>query len=212
MKAKDVILLRDPDPRRRDEVVRVLNGPYECVPVETVAEAHRLLSHTPVPAVVVRGHDSGAPSVAFCRELYPQHPEIKIILLVPDADHVSLIDAFNENCLFRCIFEPAPLATLTSAVRDAVRRYEMDRVQTLLIQRATDIDRQIHAVPYWFYRLRASLGSLARIIASSVWLCFAAGILLLLAGIGCCLVLYYIKSALGIDIFEDKHLRDFIPL
>lgn len=213
MKEKDVILLRDPEPRRREEAVRLLHGHYDCVTVETVAEAQGALSRKPVPAMVVRGLDSGAAgSVAFCRELYQRHPELKIVLLVGDAGHESLIDAFNENGLFRCLIEPVPPAALADAVRDAVRRYEMERVQTLLVQRATEIDRQIHTVPYWFYRLRASLVSLAGVVAGSVGLCIAAGVVLLLAGIGVFLLLYYLKTALGIDLFEERHLRDFIPL
>jgi hypothetical protein len=85
----------------------------------------------------------------------------------------------------------------------------MDRVQTLLVERAEEIDRQIRSLPYRLYRLRTSLLSLARMVAGSVGLCVVAGMVLLLAGAGVFLLLYYLKSALGLDFFGDRHLKDF---
>jgi len=43
-----------------------------------------------------------------------------------------------------------------------------------------------------------------------VGLCIVAGIVLLLAGVGVFLLLYYIKSAFGFDVFGDRHLKDFL--
>ena len=49
-------------------------------------------------------------------------------------------------------------------------------------------------------------------VVGSVGLCIVAGVVLLMAAIGVFLLLYYIKSTLGIDVFKDRHLRDFLPL
>ena len=210
MKDKDFILLRDPDHQRCEETARLLHEHYDCGAVETVAEAYDILTRRPCHVSIVQGCGSVAHGVAFCRELHQRHPEVKIVLIADAADHGPLIDAFNENCLFRCLIEPVTPLSLMNAVRAAVRRYEMERVQTLLVQRAEEIDAQIHTIPYWLYRFRMSLDSLVRMVAGSVGLCIVAGIVLLMAAIGVFLLLYYIKSALGIDFFADKHLKDFI--
>jgi DNA-binding NtrC family response regulator len=210
MKDKATILVRDPDSKRRAETREVLADTCDCELVDTVAEAHDALARQPVPAIVVREWAGISDGVPFCRAIHQRHPDIKIVLVAGDADHGRLIDAFNENRLFRCLIEPVAPEALTRAVRDAVRRFEMERVQNLLVERATEIDRTIRFMPYWLYRLRSALESLACLVAGSVGLCVVATLVLLLAVLGGFLLLYYLKTALGIDLFADRHLKDFI--
>jgi DNA-binding NtrC family response regulator len=209
MKAKDSVLLRDPDPQRCAETRKVLAEFFDCTPVDSAEEAHAILARKTVHALVVRERAGSPDGVSFCRGVHQGHPEIKCVLVAGEAGQGGVIDAFNENRLFRCLLEPVAPDALTRAVRAAVRRFEMDRVQNVLVERATEIDRTIHIMPYWLFRFRSSLASLACMIAGSAGLCVAAGLVLLLAGAGTLLLLYHLKSALGIDLFGDRHLKDF---
>ena len=209
MNRGDLILLWDPDAQRREETRRVLSGHVAVVLVDTVAEARDLLAAAPHHALVARELPGVPDGAAFCRAVHQRHPEIKSVLVSAGASP-SLIEAFNENALFRCLLEPVSPEELARAVRDAVRRFEMDRVQSEVLERAAEIDRTIHTVPYRLHRLRATMRTLAGAIGGSVGLCLLAGFVLLLAGAGVFLLLYYVKSALGIDLFGDRHLKDFI--
>lgn len=208
MKKEDTILLRDPDEPRRAETRKALAEFVNCVLVDTVEEAQDILARETIHAIVVREVAGRADGVAFARAVQQRQDEVKIVLLAVDTDHNRLIEAFNESCLFRCLVEPVAPEALARAVRDAVRQFEMDRIQTLLVERATEIDRQVHSSFYRLYRLRALLLSLVRLFAGSVGLCVVAVIVLLLAGAGVFLLLYYLKSVLGFDLFPDKHLKD----
>jgi hypothetical protein len=42
-------------------------------------------------------------------------------------------------------------------------------------------------------------------------LILGSGLLILLLGVSIVLLLYFLKSLLGIDFFEDRHLHDFLP-
>ncbi len=209
MKEKDTVLVREPDLERRAETQQALGDFLDCVFVETVEEAQEFLANEVIQALVVRERAGIADGVMFCRMVHQRHPEVKIVLVAADPGSEPLIDAFNENHLFRCLIEPVGMDVLTRAVRDAVRRFEMDRVQNLLLDRATEIDRQIHSGSYWLYRVRNSCASSVSLIAGSLGLCVVGSLVLILVGVGCILVLYYLKTALGFDFFGDIHLRDF---
>jgi DNA-binding NtrC family response regulator len=210
MKAKEAILLLDPDAQEGEEARQILSAYFDCLLVNTVEDAHAALTREAVPSVIVRERAATLDGVAFCRAVHRRHPESKIILICSETGHERLIDAFNESCLFRGLIEPVTPDALLRAIRDAIRRFEMDRIQSLLIERAEEIDQQIRTPSYWIYRLQRSFSALTRLIAGSVGLCIVAGMILLLAGLGGFLLLYYIKSALGFDFFCDKHLKDFI--
>lgn len=208
MQEKDAILLRDPDAQRCAETRRILDEFYDCAVADTAEEALAILARRSVSALVVREQSADADGVEFCRALFRRHPELKVVLIAGGGDHSRLIDAFNQHCLFRCLIEPVSPQALTDAVRDAVRRHEMDRIQNLLVQRAAEIDRQISSFSGRLCNFRTSLAFFTRTIAGSAGLCIVAGIVLLMAGVGFFLLLYYFKSALGIDFFGDRHLRD----
>ena len=210
MKEKDTILLRDPDARRCEETRRLLSEFVTVETLETAAEAHDRLSRGDIHAILVRELHSQPDGVALCRAVHRQRPDIKCVLIAAGGAQSAHIDAFNENLLFRCLLEPVAPETLARAVRAAVRRFEMDRVQNDVVARAAEIDRTVHGMPYWLFRLRTALAGLAGMVGGSLALCLIAGVLLLLAGIGAFMLLYYVKSALGIDVFPDRHLKDIL--
>ena len=210
MKEKDTVLVREPDLERRAEIQQALGNFFHFHFVETVDEAQEFLSREVIHAIVVRERIGVADGVMFCRTVHQCHSEVKIVLVVADTGCEPLIDAFNENHLFRCLIEPVERDVLTRAIRGAVRRFEMDRVQNLLIVRATEIDRQIHSGSYWFYRVRTSFASGVSLVAGSFGIFVVGSLILVLAGVGGFLLLYYLKTALGFDFFANKHLGDFL--
>ena len=210
IRERDKILLRDNDAERLKQTRQFLGKNYICLHAETTEEIHDLLNHNTIHSVVI-WEDSNTPDGVFlCQEIHRLHLETKIVLVAADRDYKRLIEAFNQKCIFLCLIEPVSAEPLTSAISKAVRRFEMDRVHKMILERATEIDFNINSIPYRLYRLRMSAICFFRLIAGSTSLCILFFLILLLAGAGAFLLLYYLKSMLGIDLFENRHLKDFL--
>jgi hypothetical protein len=208
VKEKDALLLRKSAAPGFAPTLHRLRLTYRCLVAETPEEADGHLSCGPVPVGIVWDRSDAGDSLAYCRALHLSHPESKIILISGGSDRLRLIDAFNQDCLFRCLMEPVSTEALDEAIRVAIRRFEMERVESMLVRNAAAIDRQVLSTPYWLYRLQTAASVFVRAFVGSVGVCVITGVVVLLAGIGVFLLLYYVKSALGFDIFEDRHLKD----
>ena len=211
MTERNPLLLRRSDAPGFDAVLRQLGLEYDCRVAATLEETRGILAQHPVAVAIVWDLPDAEDGLTYCRALRLAHPELKIILMAGGADQSRVIEAFNHGYLFRCLTEPVSPEALDDAIRAAIRQSEMDRVQSLLIQNAAQIDRQVLSTPYWLYRLQTSTSTFVRALAGSVGVCAVTVLVVLLAGIGVFLLLYYVKSALGIDLFGDKHLKDFLP-
>jgi len=210
MTERHSLLLQRADAPGFDAFLRRLDLEYDCRVAATLEEARGILAQHPVPVAIVWDFPGAEDGLTYCRALRLAHPELKIILMAGGADHARVIEAFNHGYLFRCLTESMPMDVLDDAIRAAIRQSEMERVQSLLIQNAAQIDRQVLSTPYWFYRLQTSTSTFVRALVGSVGGCAVTVLVVLLAGIGVFLLLYYVKSALGIDLFGDKHLKDFL--
>ncbi len=212
MRVESSILLRSSHAPGFEAALRRLGRAYDCRVVTSLEEIRDILERESIPVLIAWNHPSaGADVLEECRALHIGHPELKILLMAEAADRDPVIEAFNHGDLFRCLLETASSEALDEAVLAAVRRFEMERVEHLLLRNGAAIDRQIHSTPYWLYRLRTSSSAYFRALVGSAGGCFVTLLIVLLAGIGGFLLLYYVKSALGIDLFEDVHLRDFLP-
>ena len=192
------------------EYYALLSAHYTCLTADSTAEAIQILQKTPVQAMLLAEQLPDENSIEFIRTAHRLKPEIQKVLLAEQADMKVLITAFNEGCLFRCLLVPVDPGTLVRSVKDALRRYEMERVQRELADHAAEIDLYLNSVPYWLHRFSTVVSQGTRSIVMGTGLIFGAGLLILLLGVSILLLLYFLKSILGIDFFEERHLRDFL--
>jgi len=206
------ILLVEPDPGLLGQFQLSLAEGCECLTATTVAGAQRVLRQEPVRGLFVAENLPDGNGMDFIRALWRRNPKIKMVLMTARADPALLLAAINEGCLFRCLLQPVAPEELCKTVREALRSYQIERVQENLALHAAEIDRQLHSVPYWVYRVQTIFRHGGRILAVSVLGVLTVALLVLLLGIGILVLLYFLKSLAGIDILEQSHLNDFIPL
>ena len=207
---EETVLLMAATPTLLSDYHALLSAHYTCLTADSTAEAIQILQKTPVQAMLLAEQLPDENSIEFIRTAHRIKPEIQKVLLAEQADMKVIITAFNEGCLFRCLLAPVDLGTLIRAVKDALRRYEMERVQRELADHAAEIDLYLNSMPYWLHRFRTIVSHGAHSMVVGIGLIFGASLLILLLGVCILLLLYFLKSMLGIDFFEDRHLRDFL--
>ena len=207
---EETVLLMTVNPTLLSEYHALLSAHYTCLTADSTEQATQILQKNPIKAMLLAEQLPDESSIEFIRTAHRLKPEIQKVLLAEQADMKLLITAFNEGCLYRCLLLPADPGTLVRAVKDALRRYEMERVQRELADHAAEIDLYLNSMPYWLHRFRTIVSHGAHSMVVGIGLIFGASLLILLLGVCILLLLYFLKSMLGIDFFEDRHLRDFL--
>ncbi len=207
---KETVLLITDNPVFLRDYHEIISARYTCLTADSSAHALQLLQETPVTAILLAAQLFDENNIEFIRAAHRLKPEIQKVLVVEQADMKLLITAFNEGCIYLCLSLPVAPEKLATAIKDALRRHEMERVQRELSDHAAEIDLYLNAMPYWLHRLRTVVSHGTRPLVMGTVLILGAGLLILLLGVGILLLLYFLKSILGIDFFEHQHLRDFL--
>jgi len=202
----ETVLLMTEDPALLRDYRELLSAHYTCLTPASTAQAIQLLQNAPVSVMLLAAPLFDENMIECIRAAHRLKPDIQKVLVVEQADMKHLVATFNEGCIYRCLLLPVAPGTLVKAVKD-----EMDRVQRELADHATEIDLYLNSMPYWLHRLRMIVSHGGRSMVMGTGLILAIGLLILLLGISILLLLYFLKSMLGIDFFEDRHLRDFLP-
>lgn len=207
---EETVLLLTEDPAFLKDYQELLSAHYTCLIATSSAQALQLIQKKSVTALLLAARFLDANNSEFIRALHRLNPDIQKVLVVEQADMKLLVTAFNEGSLYRCLLLPVAPGTVVKAIKDALRRYEMERVQRELANHATEIDLYLNSMPYWLHRLKMIVSHGGRSMVMGTGLILAAGLLILLLGVSILLLLYFLKSILGIDFFEDRHLGDFL--
>ncbi len=207
---EETVLLMTDNPMLLSEYRALLSASYTCLTAASTEQATQILQKTPVKAMLLAEQLSDGNGIEFIRVAHRLKPDVQKVLLTEQADMKLLITAFNEGCLFRCLQVPVDPGTLVRAAKDALRRYEMERVQRELANHAAEIDLYLNSMPYWLHRFNTIAFQGTRSMVMGMGLILGSGLLILLLGISILLLLYFLKSILGIDFFEHQHLRDFL--
>jgi len=207
----ETVLLMATNPTFLSDYHSSLSAHYTCLTATSFAEAIQLLQKVPVKALLLADQLPDENSIEFIRTAHRVKPDIQKVLLAEQVETKILITALNEGCLFRCLLVPIAPAALVRSVKDTLRRYEMERVQRELADHAAEIDLYLHSIPYWLHRFKTTVSLGTRSILMGTGLILGSGLLIFLLGVSILLLLYFLKSILGIDFFEDRHLRDFLP-
>jgi DNA-binding NtrC family response regulator len=209
---EETVLLMTEDPALLRDYRELLSAHYTCLTPASTAQAIQLLQNAPVSAMLFAAPLFDENMIECIRAAHRLKPDVQKVLVVEQADMKHLVATFNEGCIYRCLLLPVAPGTLVKAIKDALRRYEMERVQRELANHATEIDLYLNSMPYWLHRIRTIVSNGTHAMVMGTGLILGAGLLILLLGVSILLLLYFLKSMLGIDFFEDRHLRDFLSM
>lgn len=205
------ILAVDDDPHMLAALQKGLYGEYEILTAPNTAEAEPLLHKNVVKVLICDDTMPGETGIMFMARLRDQFPFMRRILLTGNIDPEILIYAVNEAGIFRYMNKPVRLEELRKLIREGVSAYdeaysannalhENRKLKKELVKRenvaAENMGELSQPYGYWFGMLLGGLGVLAVL--------FVAGVLLLM-------VLYVLKTFMGIDFFENLHLQDLLP-
>lgn len=175
------------------------------VGVTTIPEAELTLRHEPASVLVCRDDLPGETGIMFLTRYRDIALWQRRILLCPPIDSELALFLINETNLFRCVQMPPEPALLVQIVEAAL--HESERIKSLL-QNEIEIDRlrrHVAAKPIDPAQLTVSwlkaVPRLATIVLFTFTGIFALGVVTLL-------LLYLLKSVLGIDLIPGAHLSD----
>lgn len=125
------------------------------------------------------------------------------ILITGYSEETLAIKAANSGAVFRYLKKPFPASALLQTVQDAVRHHQRQREQ----------DAAVRHHGRWAARVPV-LARTGVFVHYTVMTFLVMGVLFagaLLLGLGTLMILYILKSGLGIDLFQDVHLKDLLP-
>lgn len=203
------VLVVDDEPNIRQFVARGLGSSYEVLTAADVAEAEVILREREVKVILCDDQMPGETGLMFLSRIRDQLPHTRRILLTGNGAQEALVFAINEAKAFRYLIKPAPVEEIRRLVADGVASYDQelatsDAAEEGVRLRVT-VARHLH---------QPGQAEPAHRREGRVWLrlvSWGASGLAILFGLGVCvlLALYFMKSWLGIDFFENRHLRDW---
>lgn len=209
---KDAVLIVDDDAFMLKVLYRVLQKEYTLYQAGSAEEAIEVLRGRQVKAILCDHVLPGQSGLDFLISLRQRNAQIKSVLFSAALETEQFIKAINHGVIFRFIKKPASPADILGAVREATRQYDIEEIQKQILMDQKDIDKQVYhtAAPYWLYRLRViaqqSFRYGAPLFGNVLALLLALGVIALSVGICIMLIIYFVKSYLGIDIFSQSHL------
>lgn len=210
-KEQDAILIVDDDAFMLKILYRVLQNDYTLYQAGSAEEGVEVLRGRHVKAILCDHVLPGQSGLDFLIALRQRNARIKSVLFSATLETEQFIKAINHGEIFRFVKKPASPADILSAVREAIRQYEIEDLQQQIQIDQKGIDKQLYGTvaPYWLYRLRViaqqSFRHGAPLFGNVLTLLLALGVIALSVGVCIMLIIYFVKSYLGIDIFSGSH-------
>lgn len=130
------ILLVDDDEHFLDGCRRGLRRQFDLTTASSPEAALALLEQNGGFAVVVSDlrMGPGLDGIGFLARVRERAPDTVRIMLTGFADLTSAMDAVNTGHVFRFLTKPCPPETLTRALQDGLRQYELSRAKYALLE------------------------------------------------------------------------------
>lgn len=207
---KDSVLIVNDDAFMLKVLHKVLQKEYTLYQAGSAEEAIEVLRGRKIKAILCDHVLPGQSGLDFLTSLRQRNTQIKSVLFSAALDTEQFIRAINEGQIFRFIKKPASPTDIQNAVHAAVRQYDIELLQQTLLENQKEIDKQVYSAPYWLYRLRMiaqqSFRYGAPLFGNILALLLGLGVIALSIGIAIMLLVYFVKTYLGIDVFSDAHL------
>ena len=201
------VLVVDDDVPLLTVMKRALETRFRVFGATNTAEAEAVLSQHPIQVVVCDLHLREENGLDFLFHLRQTQPLISRLLLTGSGDAASILDAINR-CGVQCyLVKPISMADLLRAVGDAALAYDAAEKHAVLGKENADLRHSLNKVLSRSAALRESPAKLLLFTALGL---FALLVGALLLGLLVFIILYALKSALGLDLFPNQHLADFL--
>ncbi len=206
--AQTTFLVVIPDTVLRSQVVTALEGIGTIVTAKNTAEAEATLSQEPFSVLIAQDEQAEESGVMFFARINHRHPWMRRILICHRPEPELLVFLINEANVFRCATLPLDPATFRQL---AIRAAEDHVRLRSLTQSAADGERwrdEQSQVSFHASRRPTSLRQWIRTLPAAFSVTLITSLWVLLLGTVVLLLLYFLKSALGIDFIEGMHLSD----
>ena len=199
------ILVLDDEASLRDLLQRLLKDTYDIFLAADTASADDILIREPDIHVLLCDHDlPGEKGLEFCKRLHHRHWPGIAVLVTGHGDLALTVNAINSRCIFSYLAKPFSMAEIRQSVADALSEFQ--RIETSHVQTQTEEKKGLRHEKSFRRSCQILFGVASLALGTLVLLVLAA---VVVGAIGF-VILYLLKSFLGIDIFKDSHLRDWL--
>ncbi len=208
------ILIIDDDPGIISIFNTLFAAEYSLLTAPTAEEGYILLQDNKVSVLVCNEHLSGEQGLQFMARIADEFKHVQPVLMSEGIDEDLLYFAINDVGVLKYLKKPLSEEEVMKAVSSAHQHYlksiEIDTI-------TTDYNRireEVKSIPYIAQRIRQATS----IILTNIWTTALAAsgtitlmlFIFLILGITVLIVLYVLKSFLGINIFAELHLEDIL--
>lgn len=201
------VLVVDDEPGVRTWLANMLDKDYDVTLCADAGAAREALQRDAVQVIVCDHMMPGENGLDFCQWLHLGHHPAVRIMITGHNERALLVDALNSQALFRFLVKPFSRHEFLQVVQDAEAHHERQQQESRLLEKGVRMMLEESASVNRSGRIGRSIIALGGFgLAVAVSVIALATLLALLA----LLALYLLKTWLGIDIFKDSHLVDFL--
>ncbi len=205
---RPALLTVEDDPVQRQCLRRLLKTDWDVYFAETLEEAEAALARHPEIGILLCDHElPDGNGLDFCERLHRRQAPVIRILITGHAETALLMQAVNAQCLFHFVAKPYESNKLLEVLERAAAVFLdcAEARQTRLRQEEEENRRSVRQTVSHWAQIIFGVGSFLLATLLVVLL------VTLVLGAIVFVVLYVLKSFLGIDLFADRHLEDFLP-
>ena len=188
------VVVLSPEPRLAAGIARHLGARATVNSAVDIPAAEKLLASDEAAVLVCRDDLPGETGIMFLARYTGGKPWLKRMLICAPLDSDVMMHVINEAHVFRCVVEPCSPDEINRHVASALADALASRS---LFLAAASAERPALVFASWIL----VLPRLAFLTLLTCGGAFAAGLATLI-------LLYLLKSILGIDIFSDTHLYE----
>ncbi len=184
---------------------KLLEPHYDVFTAQDVEQAENIIAHQDQLRVILCDHEMpGCKGLEFLGRLKDRRNPATRILITGFSTEELVTEALNSRTLFAFLGKPFTALRLTQLVQDAEQDWKNRQGEHV---ESNGIPQTEQAI--WRQKLSRAAQSIFGL--GSLALLTLLGVSVIGGGVGLLilLLLYVIKSALGIDFFADRHLSDF---
>ncbi len=201
------VLVVEDDPAQRQCLRRLLQTDWDVFYSESIGDAEACLARNPHIGILLCDHElPDGNGLDYCERLYKRNSPVVRILVTGHTQTALLVQAVNTQCLFHFLAKPYANQELLSVLTEASKAYSEVLLshQTLLEKDRAKTSSVKENISHWA-QIIFGVGSF---LIATVLIVLVVTLVL---GTIVFVLLYVLKSFLGIDIFADRHLEDFLP-
>jgi DNA-binding NtrC family response regulator len=198
------VLVLDDEPDLSKLIHRFLSREYDVLTATETRAAEKIIAHDEGVHVLLCDHNlPGEKGLEFCKRLHLRRWSGVSILVTGCGDLPLTVEAINSRAIFSYLAKPFSTAEIRQSVEDALTEYDRREEDRLLRARIeTTSSPQARGIRH---RCQMIFGIGSFTFGTILILILAA----LALGAVAFILLYHLKSFLGIDIFTDSHLGDW---